>query len=176
MYFYSILGHLSHSGNLEVKSVKFMYFLRKSSTLQTKYVVMMTTLFAIVLKYYNAVFQCHCWFLFILWCGCWYANMSPSDKKLVQSLMLRWPLRRPLVLLIYYFFIYIPLTLICYKIILMFLKLMKTLKLSSRQSLLYNIFNKIITHVIDKRVIIIIYFWCKNLLKSNEYCISLLSL
>ena len=27
----------------------------------------------------NAAFLCHCWYLF-LWCGCWYANMSPSDK------------------------------------------------------------------------------------------------
>ena len=36
---------------------------------------------------------CHCWFLFILWWGCRYANMSPSDKKSVQSLILRWPLR-----------------------------------------------------------------------------------
>ena len=29
---------------------------------------------AIVLKDYNAAFLRHCWFLFFLWCGCWYAN------------------------------------------------------------------------------------------------------
>ena len=33
-----------------------------------------------------AYFLSHCWFLCILWCGCRYANMSPSDKKSVLSL------------------------------------------------------------------------------------------
>ena len=45
------------------------------------------TLFAIVLKEYDAAFLPHCSFLFTLWWGCWYANMSPSDKK---SLIWHW--------------------------------------------------------------------------------------
>ena len=43
----------------------------------------------IVLRDYNAAFLCNSWFLFILWWGCWYVNMSPSDKFLI----LGWPLR-----------------------------------------------------------------------------------
>ena len=38
-------------------------------------------LIAIVLSWYNAAFLCYCWVSFIRWCGSWYANMSPSDKK-----------------------------------------------------------------------------------------------
>ena len=37
-----------------------------------------------------SAFLCHCWFLFILWWGCWYANISPSEVSL-ESLILRWP-------------------------------------------------------------------------------------
>ena len=56
-----------------------------------------STCIAIVLRAFNAVVFCHCWFLFILWWVCWYANMNPSDKNSrnqgVQPLTLRWPLR-----------------------------------------------------------------------------------
>ena len=39
------------------------------------------TLIAIVLRDYDAVFRYHHWFSFILWWGCWYTNMSSSDKN-----------------------------------------------------------------------------------------------
>ena len=39
------------------------------------------TMIGIVLKDY--AFLCHRWFLFILWLGCCYENMSLSDKKSV---------------------------------------------------------------------------------------------
>ena len=32
-----------------------------------------STLIVIVLRDYDAAFLCYCWFLFILWWGCWYA-------------------------------------------------------------------------------------------------------
>ena len=40
----------------------------------------------VVLRDWYAASQCHCWFLFILWWGCWYANMNTSNKKSVKSL------------------------------------------------------------------------------------------
>ena len=43
----------------------------------------------IVLREYNVTFLCHYWFLYILWWGCWYANMDPSEKTLI----LKWPLK-----------------------------------------------------------------------------------
>ena len=30
-------------------------------------------------SFFHCSFLCHCWFLYILWIGCWYADMSPSD-------------------------------------------------------------------------------------------------
>ena len=37
---------------------------------------------------YNTAFLCHCWVLFILGWGRWYANMRPSDKKKEKLLLL----------------------------------------------------------------------------------------
>ena len=42
-----------------------------------------STLIAIVLKDYDGAFLCHDWFSSILWWGCLYTNMSPSDKMSV---------------------------------------------------------------------------------------------
>ena len=39
------------------------------------------TLIAIVFREHNAVFLCHCWFLFIQWWDSWYANISTSEKS-----------------------------------------------------------------------------------------------
>ena len=52
---------------------------------------MYSTMIAIVWRDCDAASLYHCWTLFIVWWGYWYANMSPSDKKSVWSL--RWPLR-----------------------------------------------------------------------------------
>ena len=45
-----------------------------------------STLIEIVFRDYDAAFLYHRWFSFIPWWGCWYTNMSPSDKKSVLSL------------------------------------------------------------------------------------------
>ena len=50
------------------------------------YISIFSTLIAIVLRDYDAAFQYHHWFLFYLWWGCWYTNMSSSDEKSVYSL------------------------------------------------------------------------------------------
>ena len=55
-----------------------------------------STLIAIVWRDYDAAYLFIFWFLFILWWGCWYTNISPSDKK---SLILSWP-ERPVGLLL----------------------------------------------------------------------------
>ena len=60
-------GHLSHYGE---------YVL--SSTLWIN-----STFIAIVLRDCDAAFQYHGLFSIILWLGCWYTYMSPSDKKSV---------------------------------------------------------------------------------------------
>ena len=51
-----------------------------------------STLIAIMLRDYDAVFLYHRWFSFILWWSCWYTNSSPSEVS-VKSVLLRWPLR-----------------------------------------------------------------------------------
>ena len=68
-------GHISHFNDYRLS-----YTLSKYSTLVH-----------IILREYNIAFLCHCWFLWILWWGCWYAYMSPSDKKSLESLILKWP-------------------------------------------------------------------------------------
>ena len=73
----------------------FSFTLGDSSDKHKKTVLMTCTLIHIVSTGYNAAVLRHCWFLFILWWGYWYANTSPSDKKSVysKSMILRWPLR-----------------------------------------------------------------------------------
>ena len=66
-------GHISHL-------VKMHYFL--------KYLLYF---YAIVLRDYGVAFLYQCWFSFILWWGCWYTNMSPSDKKSLILRLLLWP-------------------------------------------------------------------------------------
>ena len=51
------------------------------------------TFFAIVLRGYNRVFLCYCWFLFFSMMDLMITNMSPFYKKSIESLILRWPLR-----------------------------------------------------------------------------------
>ena len=44
----------------------------------------------------NVSFNCHCWFLFILWWACWDANILYKpfwQEGSVESLILRWSLR-----------------------------------------------------------------------------------
>ena len=48
--------HMSHCSKYALYSTQLIY----------------SALIAIVFRDYNAVFQCHCWFLFILWWACWY--------------------------------------------------------------------------------------------------------
>ena len=50
-----------------------------------------STLFAIVLSYYNAAFLCYCLFLFILWWGCW--SFEPFWQEFSLE-SLRWQLWR----------------------------------------------------------------------------------
>ena len=51
-----------------------------------------STLIAVVLRDYNAAFQCHCWFWFILWWGCFMQIRAFLTKSQWEYLILSWPL------------------------------------------------------------------------------------
>ena len=52
-----------------------------------------STFITIMLRDYDAALLYHCWFLFILWWGCWYTNEPFWQEVGVKSLILGWPVR-----------------------------------------------------------------------------------
>ena len=84
----SLTPPLIHSQPWKYYSAKEKIFLLKlhishSENALSSAVSLYSTLIAYVFRDYNAAFLCHCQFLLTvsLWWGCWYANISPSDKK-----------------------------------------------------------------------------------------------
>ena len=57
-------------------TIKVLCLINKSYTLSPTLSIYITLIAIIVLRESNAVFLCHCWILFILWWGSWYATID----------------------------------------------------------------------------------------------------